>query len=376
MIISIGLGRSALFTVALVGLTWLLFVACSSGEGPASQSGEGSASQTVTNIPCDTGLASDSNDPMKYAKAIELCQTTTASGSGPGVISAALTLGDGTGTPATVSHSIRSAFGTNNAPRGGAALVVLSTGVAAAPGQSNPSFASLVPSSDGSSGTDSSLSSAAPSDFLSANGGTFPNAPGCPAPSSTTAYDPVMLTLKIRVPSDAHSFSFWAKFLSSEFPQDLCTAYNDFFVALLDSRYGGAIPNPPDKNLAVYISPTKSLIPMGVNLAFNNSGLFTSCFNGHTGCTGGVAGTISTCAGASGLVGTGMDTAAPNYCDANSIVGGGTDWLVIRGNVVPSEVVTLRFALWDTSDGKGDTDVLLDDFAWSPNIVTPGASPQ
>ena len=49
---------------------------------------------------------------------------------------------------------------------------------------------------------------------------------------------------------------------------------------------------------------------------------------------------------------------------------------ILRGNVVPSEIITLRFAIWDTSDGLLDSVVLLDSFQWSSSTVTPGMSPQ
>jgi hypothetical protein len=37
------------------------------------------------------------------------------------------------------------------------------------------------------------------------------------------------------------------------------------------------------------------------------------------------------------------------------LVSGGTDWLDLRGNVVPGEIITLRFAIWDTFDGLVDS---------------------
>jgi len=89
---------------------------------------------------CDSGLASNSTAPADFASALDLCQTTTESAHSPGLISATLTLADGAGTPAVPSHAIRTSFGANNAPRNGAAMVVLSTGAAAATGQTNPAF--------------------------------------------------------------------------------------------------------------------------------------------------------------------------------------------------------------------------------------------
>jgi len=317
---------------------------------------------------CDSGLASDSSDPLQYASALDLCQRTTELGTGPGLISAQLTLSSGAGVPASASHAIRGTFGTNNTPRAGAAMVVLSTGAAAAPGQTNPLFTSFQP------GLDTETSSPAPADWLTANGGAFPVAPGCPSANGATAFNPVMLTLRIRVPGNAHSLKLSARFFSADYPEYVCSGFNDVFVALLDSVYAGTPSNPADKNLATYTSGALKY-PLGVNLAHGNTGLFTQCVNGNTGCAGAVAGSTITCTSTAALVGTGMDT-PDSQCSTATTIGGGTDWLVIRGNVVPNEIITLRLALWDTADGLSDSVVLLDNFAWSPDTVVPGVSLQ
>jgi hypothetical protein len=318
---------------------------------------------------CDTGLASDSTDATQYAAAMDLCATTTELGTAPGLITANLSLSSGTGTPMIVQRSIRSTFGSGNTPRFGTAMVLLSTGAAAAVGQTNPSFVAFQP------GFDTGTSSAVPTDWVTLNGGTIPAAPGCPSPSGgTTAHNPVMLTLRIRVPGNARSFSVAANFFSSDYPENVCSSFNDVFVALLDSGFAGAPANPADKNLAVYKAPSASVYPLGVNLAYGNTGLFTQCVNGMTGCTSGIPGTTTTCTSTSGLTGTGMDTADAGMCNATSLVGGGTDWLVMRGNVVPGETINLRLALWDTSDGIYDSLVILDNFRWSSDVVTPGTT--
>ena len=46
------------------------------------------------------------------------------------------------------------------------------------------------------------------------------------------------------------------------------------------------------------------------------------------------------------------------------------------GNVVPGEIIELRFAIWDSYDGFGDSLVLLDNLTWSPATVTPGTVPR
>lgn len=251
-------------------------------------------------------------------------------------------------------------------------MVVLSTGAAAAPGQTNPSYAAFVP------GLDTLTTSPAPADWLAANGNAFPNAPGCPQPTGApTVYNPVMLTLNIHVPDNAHSFSVGASFLSAEYAEYVCSPFNDMFVALLDSGYSGLPANPADKNLAFFRSPANLVYPIGVNLAFGNTGLFAQCQNGATGCSvGAVSGSTTTCVGTAGLAGTGMDIIDPGNCVANSPRGGGTDWIELRGNVEPGEVVALRLAIWDTSDGSWDSLVLLDAFRWSVDTVEPGATRQ
>jgi hypothetical protein len=296
-----------------------------------------------------------------------MCQTATEVDRNPGLISATLTLADKTGTPAAASHSIRTAFGTNVIPPFGAAMVVLATGAAASQGQTNPSFTAPQP------GADNGTSGPAPPDWLSANGGTFPSAPGCPPASGSTVFDPVMLKLRIRVPNNARSFTLDANFYSSDFPEYVCSATNDMFVALLDSAYTGVPANPADKNLAVYVAPSLAKYPLGVNLAQDNTGLFTQCVNGVIGCNNFTSSSISTCTSTSDLTGTGMDV-ADGVCYAGSMVGGATGWLSISGNVLPGETIELRLGIWDSVDHSYDSLILLDHLRWSHATVTPGVA--
>jgi len=338
---------------------------------------------------CDAGLASNSSTALDYARAIDLCATTVESPPSLaqkkwGVISAALHRANGSGAPAAASRSIRQGFGSGVTPLQGARMAVLSTGVAAAqaaPNHTNPGFAAF------QGGQDMSTSSPVPADWLAANGNNFPNAPGCPEPQGgTTANDPVMLKLRVRAPTNAGSFSVSTFFYASEYPEWVCSPFNDFFLALLDSAFvpaGGQAPNPADKNLAFYDAPPAGgpIHPVGVNLAFGNTGLFTQCQNGPTGCgSGAVAGTTSTCTGMGQLSGTGFDAqnppsqypGDPGWCGQSNRTGGGTGWLITSGNVAPGETIELRFVLWDTGDHWYDSLVILDNFQWSVNASTPG----
>jgi hypothetical protein len=69
---------------------------------------------------------------------------------------------------------------------------------------------------------------------------------------------------------------------------------------------------------------------------------------------------------------TGFDLAAAGQCDSNSLLGGATGWLETSGNVVGGEIITLRIAMWDTSDHRLDSLVVLDNFSWSVESSDPG----
>jgi hypothetical protein len=323
-----------------------------------------------TALLCDQGLLSNSQSGMDFAKAVDICQTTTDTEKTWGAISGSITLADGTGVPDPEGHSIRPRFGANALPQGGVNLVMLSSGGAAAKTDVQPGYHEWVSYTHRTPNT-----SPLPADFLAANGGSLPNAPGCPAPTASAANDPQMLTLRIRVPTNARSFKLSTNFYSAEFPEWTCSSFNDFFVVLLDSTYtpaAGEPANPTDKNLAFFQPQgTMTKVPVGVNLGHGNTGLFTQCINGATGCSG-TPGSISTCTSTSLLTGTGFDDPEPNTCDSNSVNGGATGWLVTQGNVVGGEVITLRIAIWDTSDHAWDSLAIADGLQWSTELANPG----
>ena len=317
---------------------------------------------------CDAALPSNSADPLQYAKAIDLCQFTTENAVGKdkkwGVISGTLTRADGAGAINASAKSIRTGFGTTVLPQQNASLAVLSTGAAADLNDVNPAYV------DFQTGWDNAANSAAPADWLAANGNVFPNAPGCPAAAGNTANNSAMLKLRVRVPTNAKSFNVQMYFYSSEWPEWTCTAYNDMFVTLVNSAAAG---NPTDKNIAIYtVNNTK--YPVGVNLVKAAPGLFTQCKNGTFGCSGVNGGTYNGCTGTGGLTGTGFDI-VEGGCGTNNTTGGGTGWLKMSGNVKGGETFEIRFAIWDTSDGIYDSLVLLDDFVWSVQASQPGVQP-
>ncbi len=322
---------------------------------------------------CDAGIASNTASADNYARAIDLCQFTDLNPADPadrtwGVINgtAALRRADGTANPAANSRSVRSGFGTVITPQYGARLAVLSSGTAADSNDANPAFTAF------QEGQDMLVTSGFPADWLAANGNTLPNVPGCPALNGNQANDPMMFTLDVRVPTNAQSFSVMMYFFSAEYPEYVCTAFNDFFVALVDSTNA---TNPADGNIAIYDDGITQW-PVGVNILEAANGLFTQCSNGAISQCG-LGGAYAGCTATNELSGTGFDTmgATLQSCGYNGRYGGGTGWLQMSGNVTPGEVMTLRFAIWDTSDGIYDSLVLLDDFQWSVDASEPGVQP-
>lgn len=321
-----------------------------------------------TPLLCDQNIASNTSDPLEFARAIDICQTTTEDELKWGVIDGSITFADGTGSPDPEAYAVRPKFGNGVLPQGGVNLAIISTGGAAAPTDTNPGFhpfESYTHRTPNESGF--------PQDFFAANNNQLPNAPGCPGPNGEEANDPVMLTFRIKVPTNAKSFKLSTNFFSAEFPEWTCSSFNDFFVVLLDSAYDGMPANPADKNLAFY-QPQGSTdkFPVGVNLAYGDTGLFTQCLNGTTGCSTSNGGTISTCISTDHLTGTGFDVPDPGSCNANSVTGGATGWLVTSGNVVPGEIITLRIGIWDTSDHSFDSLAVIDGFQWSTDLANPG----
>jgi hypothetical protein len=297
-------------------------------------------------ISCDSALAFDNADPVAYAKAMELCQFTTASATGKnktwGVISAALVQADGV-TPCSKSlqRAITNKFGDNVVPTAGSKMGVFSSGTARDkndPGYINPNGQTA--------SYDAKTNVSPPSGFPK-------NSAGCPTGSA--ANDSCGLSLTIRAPTNAKSFSYNFDFFSSEYSEWLCTAYNDTFIA----RYTGSLNPFSDKN----ISFDSKNNPVSVNVGFFAiPGSPTATSHPH-------------------LTNTGFDGVCDNYSKPDGLCGGATGFLTTTAPVKPGETITLHFSIWDTGDHKWDSTVLLDAFKWSTapasiqTLPTPAPTP-
>ncbi len=264
-------------------------------------------------VMCDDGLALDDADPISAARAIDICQD--AGDSSSGLLSAAYTRADGSAFSTPTQHGIQATFGPNVPPQFGSSMLALATGTARSAAQTDAcGFSTCSASGAGTPPTG------------------FPqDVPGCSGSSSIN--DDVALSLRLRAPVNATGYSFDFTFYSFEYPEWVCTSFNDQFVALVDPPPAGAI----NGNIA-FDSMTN---PVSVNIAF-----FDVC----DGCA----------AGTSAMAGTGFNT----WNDA-----GATSWLRTQAPVEGGSEFTIQFTIWDTGDSAFDSTVLIDNFQWLADPV-------
>jgi hypothetical protein len=157
-------------------------------------------------------------------------------------------------------------------------------------------------------------------------------------------YNSAALKLEIRVPTNANSFIFETDFYTYEYPDYICSPFNDFFVVFMDPPH----PDLPDANIAF----DQDGNPISVNNTY-----LQVCNPGTYG------GRTFTCPlGAGDLADTGFEGTSP--CNDGKPAAA-TGWLQTSGPAEPGSVITLLFAIWDTSDGILDSLVLLDNFRWT-----------
>ncbi|MBM4356764.1 MAG: putative metal-binding motif-containing protein [Deltaproteobacteria bacterium] len=268
---------------------------------------------------CDMGLTLDDVTPMNGARAIGLCNEVKPGDKSWGVLQAAYTRSDGSPASPGLSVGLLPKFGSMVKPRAGASMLGLSSGRA----------------------RDASMTGNCASNSCQTLGvGTAPagfpqDVPACPG--DTEVNDDIALSLKVKAPSNATGYSFEFNFYSFEYPEFVCTLFNDQFIALVNP--------PPAGSVNGNISFDSMKNPVSVNIAF-----FQVCAD--AGCS----------LGDSELLGTGFDT----WDDA-----GATSWLTTQAPVKGGETFDIRFAIWDTGDQSWDSTVLVDNFTW---VATPGVA--
>jgi Putative metal-binding motif len=262
-------------------------------------------------VPCDQGLKK--TDTVSFAHSIELC--------GPSIVSATLN-----GDADKRAFGIRTKYGKNYFPKAGSNFIMLSTGLAA-----DMTDASFVPVQEG---TEFANDDPNPAPMQNKNACYM-------GPDEMTVHDYVELTLHLKVPTNAKSFSFQFMFVSAEYPEFVGTEFNDKFLAILTSKsYNGNISFDANNN------------PITVN-----AGFFDVCDTAKV-CNGQKTNTCTK--PLAQLAGTGYEQ---QDWDGSSI-GGGTGWLTTTSPVTPGEEATLRFIIFDEGDHIYDSSVIIDNFQW------------
>jgi hypothetical protein len=310
---------------------------------------------------CDAKLKPESVDPAEAAGALDICAEHSQISHLPGLIDATWArLAGGTKLGDARQVWLTEKFGTI-AAREGARLLVLSTGVAR-----DARDKAYTPDCDALGSTRSSIgewsgASSPPKNYP--RDGTRCKAGTGTGSGSPRAYNDVVLELTLRVPSNARSFSFESMFFTQEYPDFVCSPYNDFFVAFVDP--------PPAGHAEGNVLFDSEGDTIGVN-----TGLLAVCQGAES---GRVARSIACEAGPALLKDTGFaageSRCASKFTMLRDIGGASTGWLHTDVPVKPGKIVTLRFVLWDSGDPLLDSTVLLDNFQWSLEAPEIGTRP-
>ncbi len=333
------------------------------GGGDSGSASDGAVGPVDVRPPCDSALAVDDSDPASFAKAIGIC--TNASSDGFGLVSASYSKAFGSSAaPHAGQWGFLPKFGSVIVPKEGSTLAVLSSGYAR-------EFDDPQGTNQGMN-SDFVASAGAPLDGTGYPTGKAP--PGFPKAAQGCAQDNrvndmIDVKLVLKAPPDASGFQFDFDFYTSEWPNYVCSDFNDAFVAYLTSQA-----------LTDNISFDANNNPVAVNIDF-----FDRCTPGvPLGClrTNGPNPdpplSSSMCgAGTAELAGTGFGDTYPTQCDtgnATATLGGATGWLTTQAAISPGEQFTLELMIWDAGDGLLDSSVLIDHFQWIGGSVSPGTT--
>lgn len=279
------------------------------------------------NPACDSS-STGSKDPTEIAHSMEICDARFFKG--------AMTAGPSD----PKARNVLANFGILK-PKAGANFALLSSGVAVdemGMGYVNPQ-----------SGTDLGNSGTNPLPMLQ-------GASGCGQADQTNVHDYTEVVLQLHAPSNVQSFSFEFQFFSGEYPNYVCTQYNDEFLAVVQSS-------------KTYTTPTNISFDMQQHPITVNSGFFIVCDNDNS-----KPQTQHCMFPPSQNNGTGYETTQVPL--PGSIPGGSTGWLSTTAPIQPNEDVTLRFVIFDEGDGVLDSAVLLDNFQWgAATVMGPSTTP-
>jgi len=292
--------------------------------------------------PCDKDLEIDDDDAYAAARAVGICKLATDDDDW-GLISAAYVMVNG-GKPVDnknfdLGHGLLTDLGPKVLPLEGERLLALSSGTARAPGDKGYK---------------------SPAGFEKGYGPSesppgFPKeSPSCPGVTTGKPYDDIGLELLLRPPEGAQSLAFDFSFFTYEWPDYVCSEFNDFFVALLNA--------PPPKYEDGNISFDQEGNPVSVNNAFVR---VCDCTMGPP-CQAPPEDPVKEfdCKLGDKLLNkSGFESHAA------------TSWLTTKAPVSAGEEVQLRWGVYDSGDEMLDSTVVIDNFRWLGDDADPGTLP-
>jgi len=306
--------------------------------------------------PCDLSdtIQLASTDPMDAVKAIGFCDTDK-DGKTKFLKKATWTLADGLSPGVSVDmdkfhlgHGIFKTFG-KDTPREGARMLALSSGTA----RTAADFGFV------SRNFNKGYSSNPPLTF----DGASPACPGVVVPKSSVQ-DAAGIELEIMTPTNALSLEFSFNFRSYEFPQFICTQFNDFFWANFVQGNVNKNISFDDQNNAISVNAAFltqcECPPAGVNDCiappFPAVGQPQKTFN---------------CTGKDLLEETDFDGNTNPQATYAGWTNAGSGWLKTTTPVEPNKLIKLRFVVFDSGvDANGkkdhnvDSTVFIDKFRW------------
>jgi len=289
--------------------------------------------------PCDEAVSMDNQNTEQVLRAIELCKPSSGEKDW-GIIGSFWAMPDGVSPlPANpqsfhLGHGVLTDFGPNMLPRAGKRVLSLSSGTARRPND---------PGYQAPSGFNKQYNHPPAAGFPKED-------PGCPNSVSGQANDGTALAVSLRVPSNVHGFSYDFSFYAWDFPQYVCSTFNDVFFSVLTPQLAGQ----PDANIG-YDEKGHPVTLSSANFRV------CGCQSGPP-CAGG-GGKMYDCAlGTAQLLGTGFD-------EMSESSRGATGWLTTRVPVEPGSSISIRWGVYDAGDGIADATAILDNWQW---LTTPG----
>ena len=156
-------------------------------------------------------------------------------------------------------------------------------------------------------------------------------------------HDDVALEITLRAPEGTEAFGYDFNFLTYEWPDYVCSPYNDFFVALLEPV--------PDGQMDGNISFDTEDNPISVN---NVLVRVCDC----------IVGPPCLAPPSSPIVSFDCDEGDDDLTNTGFEDHAGTGWLVTKAPVTAGETIKLRWAIYDSGDGVLDSTVVVDNFRW------------